>query len=160
MGNLFVFIWAVFVLSVVFLLVWRSCSKNPQYEFQQYGTVDIPYVILDMQGHKLNMIVDSGCGTSILNKPAIDEFGIDYKSLNKGYSITALTEEKMDINCILVEYTLHGETVVDEFSVYDTPDFGNFMHMYGIEIHGLLGTNFFDAHSCTLDFKNHCLTFS
>lgn len=160
MSVLLVFIWAVFLLSIVSLMLWRACSRNPQYIFQQYGPVDIPYVTINIQGNELNLIVDSGCGTSILNKPAIDKFGIDYKNLNKGYSITALTEEKMDINCILVEYELHGKTVTDEFSVYNTPDFGNFMRMYGIEIHGLLGTNFFDAHSCTLDFKEHCLRFS
>ena len=157
MNKLLVLIWVSFVILILLTILWKTYVKGTQYGFQKYGPIDIPYVILNIQGHSLNMIVDSGCGTSILNKPAIDKFNLTYEKLNKGYSLSALTEESVNAGCILVEYKLNEENVVDEFSVYDTPDFGNFIQMYGIEIHGLLGTSFFDAHKCTIDFKEHCL---
>ena len=157
MNKLLVLIWVSFVILILLTILWKTYVKGTQYGFQKYGPIDIPYVILNIQGHSLNMIVDSGCGTSILNKPAIDKFNLAYKKLNKGYALSALTEESINADCILVEYKLNEENVVDEFSVYNTPDFGNFIQMYGIEIHGLLGTSFFDAHKCTIDFKEHCL---
>ena len=127
------------------------------YEFQKHDIVDIPYVTIEIQGHSLNMIVDTGCGSSILHKPAAESLGIQYTESNKRTTLSALTHETIDMKNVFVDYELNGEKVRDEFILYDADAFGNFDVMYGITIHGLLGTDFFNAHKCAVDFKTHKL---
>lgn len=152
-----ILILSILLVMAVFCYFLIPKEKKKKYDFLNYNIVDIPYVSLDIQGHNLNMIVDTGCGSSILHKSSVEEFGIKYTETNKRTTLSALTHETIDTPNIFVDYNLLDERVRDEFILYDAKEFGNFNTLYGIQLHGLLGNDFFNAHKCSVDFENHTL---
>ena len=58
MTNLIIFLWCAFLVAVVTALIYYSKHRGSCYSFQNYSTVDIPYISIDIQGITFNMIVD------------------------------------------------------------------------------------------------------
>lgn len=157
MINILFLVWLLFLLVVLAHLIKLRLDYGA-YPFQNYGEVDIPYITLDIQGNLFNMIVDTGCGVSIINEPALN--GCDellYKESKKKVSLSAITSDSVESKGITVSFNIGKKTVTEDFFIHNTEDFGNFSKLYGIEIHGLLGSSFFDANNCKIDYKKHCL---
>ena len=145
--------------SALTLFLWRKYFTKPVFKFQNFGLVDIPYITMDIQGNQMNMIVDTGCGCSILNNiKGNKDIELLYRESQKKTQITALTPETNTMSNIIVDFDVNKKTISHEFCVYDNDDFGNFNAMYGISIHGLLGSDFLDKVNAKIDFKKHTLT--
>lgn len=152
-------LWALFIGIVLTIFVQRFLFGNISYDFQNFGAIDIPYVTLDIQGNPMNMIVDTGCGISMLAVPAIKNFELLYKKSNRRVALSAITSDKVEAGAITIDFNIGKHNVSEDFFLQDVEDFGNFKKMYGIEMHGLLGSSFFDANNCKIDFKTHTLEF-
>lgn len=146
------------VIAVPILLIYSQRNKkHSSYPFNEFGKVDIPYVTIDVQGHPLNLIVDTGCGISIIHTPVLMDKSILYKVSEKKVDISALTMEKKTLDSVFIDFVINNRIITQEFFTHSDDDFGNFRQMYGIEIHGLLGSDFLDAYRCKIDFKKHSL---
>ena len=60
-------------------------------KFQNFHKTDIPYIVVEVQGKPLNMIVDTGCGMSIIEKKALK--GLKYTVSPRNISLSALNFE-------------------------------------------------------------------
>ena len=146
------------VIAVPILLLYSQRNKKKHsYPFNNFGKVDIPYVTLDIQGHLLNLIVDSGCGISIIHTPTLEEKKLLYNVSEKKVDISSLTTDKKTLDSVFIDFVLNGKIITQEFFTHNDDDFGNFKQMYGIEIHGLLGSDFLDAYKCSIDYNKHSL---
>ena len=131
-------LWALFIVAVLTVLF----QKISAFEFKDFEETEIPYITMDIQGNMFNMIVDTGCAVSMLNIPAINKCELLYQKTNKEVSLAALTDDSLESKAINVKFNI-GK---------------NFNKWHNIEIHGLLGSSFFDKNNCKIDYGNHSLT--
>ena len=127
-------------------------------KFQNFHKTDIPYITLDVQGKPLNMIVDTGCGMSIISKDAVDN--IDVQESPRKVALSALTADSMNPKVVVIPVNIDGKQIYEDFAVYEGSDIANFQKLYGITIHGLLGNEFFQNTDCHIDYSNHTVTMS
>lgn len=125
-------------------------------KFQNFHKTDIPYITINVQDKPLNMIVDTGCGLSLIHKKVVDTLKVE-KSPRK-ISISALTDDSLSPEVVVIPITIDDTEVKEDFGIYNGPeDMANFQSLYGITIHGILGTEFFEKTNCRIDYKKHCL---
>lgn len=156
MTNLVTVLWCVFLIVVGVVLFYYSRHKGSRYSFQNYNTVDIPYISLDIQGVLLNMIVDSGGAVSIITENALHQ--LSYEESKRQVNLNAITGENVPSKMVTIPVNISGKEVKEDFVVHPVSDFGGFEVMYGITIHGLLGNEFFEKTGCKIDYKKHTVT--
>ena len=155
-------IYVLIFLLIVFAVtsaayVYREEILCHKYKFRHFDAVEIPYVTMDIQGNTMNMIVDTGCAVSLLNIPSLKHCELLYKKVDKEVTLAAITEEKTRAKAISVDFNIGKKKVTEEFFLQNVDDFGNFEKMHNVTIHGLLGSSFFEANKCKIDFKTHSL---
>lgn len=153
--TILILLWILFI--AVSLWVAFHCINKHTYEFQHFNRVDIPYITIDIQGNLLNMIVDTGCGISIIRKDVLSE--LEYETSPRNLSLAALTSDSLSSNTVSIPFNIGKKEFTEDFVVYPETDLANFQSQYGITMHGLLGTEFFKATKCQIDFVNHSVIF-
>jgi len=123
--------------------------------FQNFPRTDVPYVTLNIQGKLLNMIVDTGCGISILSKDALKD--LKYEESPRKINLNSLTPSSLVTEVVTVPFIIGGKEIKEDFSVYSQDDIGCFGANYGVVMHGLLGNEFFAKTKCKIDFKKNSL---
>ena len=156
MAAILILLWILFLISIVVSIVLLHSSTT--YEFQDFGNIDIPYITIDIQGNPMNMVVDTGCGVSLLNLQAIKDCELLYRECPRTVSLSAITDDTVHSSGITIDFTVGKKEVSEDFFLRNDEDFGGFMRMYGVQLHGLLGSSFFEKNNCEIDFKNHTLT--
>lgn len=147
-------LWALFIVAVLTILF----QKISAFEFKDFEDTEIPYITMDIQGNMFNMIVDTGCAVSMLNIPAINKCELLYQKTDKEVSLAALTDDSLESKAINVKFNIGKKEVSEDFYLQNHEDFANFNKWHNIEIHGLLGSSFFDKNNCKIDYGNHSLT--
>ena len=155
MINFLILLWALFLVAVLIILF--KTPKKIEFDFQNFGVADIPYITMDIQGHLLNMIVDTGCGISFINLPALEKYNLEYTKTERKASVSALTPDSVEAGAVTIDFFVDTNKVSEDFFIVNHEDMGNFMRLYGIEMHGLLGSSFFDKYNCKVDYKNNKL---
>lgn len=149
---------ALWVAFLIILVVSMFTHKDADLKFLNFEKMDIPYVTIDIQGVKCNMIIDSGSGVSIFDENFFLHSGIMYTSTNKAVDVTGIEGNEKTMNIISVSFKFSGRTLTEEFSIHDcTPMFMNFKKLYGIEIHGILGSSFFNKYDSIIDYQKLCI---
>lgn len=157
-ANIIILLWLGFLITVVVLMIRYLHSKNrEQYLFQNFGYVDLPYITIDIQGHLLNMIVDSGAGASVISQGALDI--LNYEPCQRKINMGAMTDEYIPVDMVTIPLTINGKETKEDFILHPAQDFCSFKTHYGLVAHGLLGNDFLDKYNCVIDFKNHSVTF-
>ena len=150
-----------FILAGIFALFSYICFKAAnrylKYPFQNWEKSDIPYITIDIQGHQLNMIADSGGSMCIIRKDVLNE--IDYKPSTRTVEICALTNEGLPSEVVTVPIIINEKEFDIDFIVYNSDDIGGFKYKCGVEMHGLLGVEFFKATGGIVDFNTKTVKF-
>lgn len=152
---LIVCLWILFIIAVIAGLY--DLMKGHSFGFQNFRDIEIPYVTFDIQGNTVNMVVDTGCAVSMLNKRAIAGFELMYRDSGREVSLSAITEDRVNARGITIDFNIGKTQVSEDFFMQDVDDFGNFEKLHGVTLHGLLGSSFFDKNACKIDFKTHKL---
>lgn len=151
--NILFFLWVGFILLLLSMIVRKMLCRSFIYPFKDYDKTDVPYITVDIQGHELNFLVDTGCGVSVISKYVLER--LSYQSSNRTVNLVALTPDSLNSNMVTIPLTVNGKRIEEDFVLYDNPDFGNFKQLYGIELHGILGNEFLEKTGCQIDYKNH-----
>ena len=151
-------IWLLLIICVI-VAVGVNSRKKGSYDFQNFGIVDVPYVTVDIQGKEFNMIVDTACGASIMHTKSLMDSEIEFQLTGGNLNFSSLTNESVNTKAVVVEFELNGMLTSEIFYLYDSDtNFGDFSERYGITIHGLIGSDFLEAHKCKVDYATHKLT--
>ena len=123
--------------------------------------LELPAIVFNCNGKELLFILDSGSNGCHINRSVLNELGIETKSIEKkgsvgeyvatGNGITSPSSEKCDIVLSLGEYSFNVPMNVDDL---DTT-FDYILKSDGVQLHGILGTNFLRANNWTIDFANN-----
>ena len=151
--NILLILWVVFTLAIVYnMLTWRRHC----YAFQDWGKVDLPYIIIDIQGQSFNMIPDSGGALSVIRRSALEK--IDYEPLDRYVELTALSDEGIPTEVVSIPIKIGDRIIKSDFIVYDRDNLAGF-DLYGITMDGILGAEFFKATEGMVDFNKKAVIF-
>lgn len=156
MEYIIVGLWLALVVCIIcFLYKYLKRRKGFILQFQNYGKVDVPYVTLNIQGIPHNMVVDTGCGISIITEDTLKS--LEFEESPRKISLSALTSDSVKSGVVRIPIEINGRVIPEDFSVYPGTDFGNFDTLYGIHINGLLGNEFLENTGCFIDYEKHAI---
>lgn len=122
--------------------------------------LELPAIVFNCNGKELLFILDTGSNGCHINRSVLSELGVETKSIEKkegveafmatGNGITAPSSEKCDIVLSLGEYSFNVPMNVDDLDA----TFDYIFKSDGVQLHGILGTNFLRANNWTIDFAN------
>lgn len=114
----------------------------------------LPIISAEIDGKTLNFVLDSGSSYSYINASDMEDLYIA-NSDTATQVISGLDNIKHEIFFANFEITIKDYTCVHMFGAYDLEDtFKLFKETNGIEVHGILGSDFFNMHNYVLDYKN------
>lgn len=157
-SQIIIYIWVLFIVLLLSMAARNVFSHRQKYSFMNFDRVDIPYITINIQGISLNMIVDTGCGISIISAEVLKS--LSHTASPRAISLEALTSDSLSSRTVTIPMKIGNKTLQEDFVVYDAKDIANFQANYGIPIHGLLGSEFFDKVKCHIDYYKHTVTFS
>ena len=157
MVSILIFLWIAFILLFLSYVARRFVHKSILYPFNNWDTIDTPYITLNIQEHDFNMIVDSGASVSIIRRDFIKN--LNYELSPRVIKMIALTDDGVNSDTITVPINVNGNEIKNDFVIYDGSDIANFEVKHGITIHGILGVEFFRKTGGIVDFTNKTVKF-
>lgn len=157
-GNL---IWAIAVVVGLSLLAYivdivrykNSIAEQDRMSFREsMDLVNLPIITFINNGKKLNFLLDTGASYSVINEAALE--GMKYEETGEGGTYTGI--EGITKEGVYVKINVGYKTQVyqDDFQVADMNEvFGQVKQESGINLHGLIGSSFFQKYKYILDFK-------
>lgn len=154
--NFIIFFGIVFALIIAAFIARKHVNTAAKYSFQSWEKSDLPFITIDVQGHKLNMITDSAAAVSIIRKDVLKN--LSYEPNSRSINLAALTDESVNSEVVAIPININGKEIKTDFVVYDSDDIACFRR-HGIIMDGLLGVEFFKATKGMIDFQNQTVKF-
>ena len=142
--------------SIIFYFILKRIPKKEVYEFQDWEKTDMPYITINVQDNKLNMIADSAASVCIIQKEALKR--LHYIDSSRKVNLTALDDEGVTSNVVSIPFNVNGKEINIDFVVYDSDNIAGFSQKHGVTIHGLLGVEFFRKTKGNVDFNKQTVT--
>ena len=154
--NFIIFFGILFALIIAAFIARKHVNTSAKYSFQSWEKSDLPFITIDVQGHKLNMITDSAAAVSIIRKDVLKN--LSYEPNSRSINLAALTDESVNSEVVAIPIDVNGKEIKTDFVVYDSDDIACF-RKHGIIVDGLLGVEFFKATKGMIDFQNQTVKF-
>lgn len=153
--NIVIVIAAVVVIGIISNAFMDIRNKKPIDKMSFKETMDLcnlPLITFINNGIKLNFLLDTGASLSIIDSNALE--GLDYAKLDKVGDIYGMEGTRQDTSFIKMSLNYRGKTYEDEFQVMDMGvPFGNLKADYGVNLHGVLSSTFFQKYQYIIDFE-------
>jgi len=159
-----VILCAWFVLNIAYIwALWRMHRQGVSEDileipFMYYKKIHMPCVKMLVNGVKLNFIVDSGAGLSVIDEKAVSLMENPKLSTNK-LDINGIEGSTMQLQGLRADCELGGRKFTTDFFIKDCGEsFKTFEEREGVYIHGLLGCNVL-SYNGIVDFNDKKLIF-
>ena len=155
-----------FVLKIVFVLLLAGIAaivahfvdlarKKTSYDRMSFReTMDLcelPIVTFMNNGKKLNFLLDTGASKSVIHSGALD--GLTYKNLDKSGDLYGIDGKRQDASFISMSIGYGGKDYSEEFQSVDMSiPFSNLKSDFGVNLHGILSSTFFQKYRYVLNF--------
>ena len=117
-----------------------------------FNLTELPVVTLFQGDTKLNFLLDTGSNNSLLN--AYCGLDIEFKGTDAKTEIYGINGEKIVAKCAKIKFSYKDFTFDYNFQVCDLSNtFESIKKETGVNIHGILGNQFFKEYSYILDFN-------
>ncbi len=133
-------------------------QKKTSVSFEEaMNLLDLPLVTVFVNRKKLNLIVDTGCDTSCLSK-----FGqsiAQIKSTKSSSTSVGADGKAVQVQDSTLDFTLKKHKYSQHFTIREGLDeaFAIVKQECGVQLHGLLGSDFLNTHNYVIDYKDHIL---
>lgn len=151
-------ILAVIILSIIINGVEDYCkqSKGVNMSFKEaMDLVELPVVTFYNGDKKLNFLLDTGSNISQINSSILPL--LDYKEIEgKDMNVVGIEGNKA-VNTGFCEMTItyKGQEFIGDFCIHDLDDaFAIVKEESGVQIHGILGSLFFQKYKYVFDFES------
>ena len=155
-----------FVLQIVLVLLLAGIAaiaahfvdtarKKVSYDSKSFReTMDLcelPIVTFMNNGKKLNFLLDTGASKSVIHSGALE--GLTYKSINKSGDVYGMDGKRKDVSFINMSIEYRGKDYNEEFQSIDmSVPFSNLKADFGVNLHGILSSTFFQKYKYVLNF--------
>lgn len=111
----------------------------------------LPIITFKIQDKKLHFVLDTGATKSILNAKIANKLAAKLEGDSKIVGIEGTTRE---CSYTTLSLTYKDKVYEEKFSVLDmSSTFKEIKNMYGVTLHGVLGSSFMEKYKYVLDFK-------
>lgn len=148
---------AVIILSIIINGIEDYCkqSKRVNMSFKEsMDLVELPIITFYNNGKKLNFLLDTGANNSIINKSVIKD--LDYKECTENldtFGIDGEVKSSMPTCTMGVKYK--DNSFEDTFTILNMDSaFRQVKEDSGVQLHGILGSLFFQKYKYVIDFKS------
>lgn len=157
--NMKVFLFIIITLLLIGLFIWLIWCEEKKLRMHRVSFMEgfdltgLPIVTLQNNGKKFNFVLDTGSYNSILNKSALSK--ITHKESDMVAhvcGIDGITRE--DQTVVHTEFQYKDKTIPARLIVSDLSKvFAEIKQETGVQLHGLLGSDFFHENKYIIDYK-------
>ena len=146
----------ILVLVIVFIINTIDDIRkrnNSKISFKEaMDLVELPVVTFYNGGTKLNFLLDTGSNVSYINSSIIPL--LVHEKTDKEMNTIGIEGNKVSNQFCKMSVTYKNQVFEEEFSIADLDEaFGVVKQESGVQIHGILGSKFFERYKYVLDFK-------
>ena len=146
---------AVIILSIIINGIEDYCkqSKRVNMSFREsMDLVELPVVTFYNGDTKLNFLLDTGSNVSYINSSIIPL--LVHEKTDKEMNTIGIEGNKVSNQFCKMSVTYKNQVFEEEFSIADLNEaFSVVKQESGVQIHGILGSKFFERYKYVLDFK-------
>jgi len=146
-------------LIIIILLFAVSCFPTNrvfgEQEVKMIEHYDMHFIKVVINGHDLNLLVDTGASKSILDISQSDKYGFSYIMLSKDQYVGI-----GGVQDIYVVYDYEIDEIFVSFLGADLSEVRGWFEETGVTIDGILGSNFLEKHNCKIDFTKNILYYN
>lgn len=127
--------------------------NNSKISFKEaMDLVELPVVTFYNGDKKLNLLLDTGSNVSYINSSIIPL--LDHEKTDKEMNTIGIEGNKVSNQFCKMSVTYKNQVFEEEFSIADLDEaFSVVKQESGVQIHGILGSKFFERYKYVLDFK-------
>lgn len=157
MDLIFDIIFVIVLVSICVILAHFVCDKRKpnlsKMSFREtMDLCDLPIVTFINNGNKFNFLLDTGANKSVINTEVLQS--MSYKETNNSGNIYGLDGKRYETSYVNVLLNYRGKEYEEEFQVLDmSAPFGNLKNDFGINVHGILSSSFFEKYRYILDYN-------
>lgn len=128
-------------------------KNNSKISFKEaMDLVELPVVTFYNGNRKLNFLLDTGSNVSYINSSIISL--LDHEKTDKKMDTIGIEGNKISNQFCKMSITYKNQVFEEEFSIADLDEaFSVVKQESGVQIHGILGSKFFERYKYVLDFK-------
>ena len=146
----------ILVLAIAFIAnIINDIRKrnNSKISFKEaMDLVELPVITLYNGDTKLNFLLDTGSNASYINSSIIPL--LVHEKTDKEMDTIGIEGNKVSNQFCKMSVTYKNQVFEEEFSIADLDEaFGVVKQESGVQIHGILGSKFFERYKYVLDFK-------
>ena len=152
-----VIICVVGAILTIALFILFKLSNNKHYDVFSFkeaiDLADMPIITFYNNNRKFNFLLDTGSAMSAINKSVL--CNIKHSLLSNSISYVGINGIDGYGNTCNIKVKYKDTEFEDEFAIIDLDDaFNSIKNSTGVQIHGILGTKFFEKYKYVLDFSN------
>lgn len=130
-------------------------KKNSEISFREaMDLVELPVITFYNGDRKINFLLDTGSNISYLNKSIVSSLVVE----STGEESNIIGIEGNKVNCKICKMIIRrkNQEFEEEFSIANLDKaFRIVREESGVQIHGILGSRFFEKYKYVLDFKDY-----
>ncbi len=129
-------------------------KKQNNVSFQEaMNLIELPIVTVNVNNSRLNFVIDTGCSNSCINKSVTEKLKIPCKDL--GNTHIGIEGNVAHLTTSSIGFRLKKKNYLFDFNVTNMDNAFNYIkEMNGIQLHGLLGSDFLSKYNYVIDYKD------
>lgn len=148
----------ILIIIAIIVLAWairREIVKGySSISFREaMDLTELPVITMNSNGIKINMLLDTGSNSSYIGASVIEKLNYtEVEGTNTTYGFGgAITNSK----CCSLKLGYKKLEFEDDFIIMDSDSvFDAIKSTYGVQVHGIIGSRFFEKYSYAIDFKD------
>lgn len=115
--------------------------------------IGLPLIVVNINQHNLCFLLDTGSNKNLLDQKVYDYFKEEIEAVGSG-EIFGLDGDKFSTTIIKLSFNFENHSYTTNFNVFDSKDsFAAIEKETDIQIHGILGNEFFIENEWVIDFE-------
>lgn len=144
----------IIVLAIIINGIEDYGSKNKLFKLsfgESMGRLNLPVVTLTNNGKDFNFLVDTGASVSVIDSKVLDEF--EHTKLEAKGNAYGVDGNIVKVEYVNIELSTEATTFTKQFQVMRLNAFDNLRETDGLDLHGILGSDFLNANGSIIDFE-------
>lgn len=113
----------------------------------------LPLIVVEINQHNLCFLLDTGSNKNLLDQKVYDYYKEEIEAVGSG-EIFGLDGDKFATTIIKLSFNFENHSYTTNFNVFDSKDsFAAIEKESDIQIHGILGNEFFIENEWVIDFE-------
>lgn len=151
--KIVIVISVIIIVAIIFNGIQDYSRNKIRMSFREsMDLTDLPVVTFYNNDKKLNFLLDTGSNMCVINSKNLDS--LNYTKLDNKGTVHGMEGNTIDVEYISMNFTYNNKVYTSIFQVIDMQDaFDKVKQESGVNIHGILGSKFFEEYKYVLDFE-------